>query len=145
MISKVRDYIRQAINSVDSDLKEINQAFELDVPENLTNNSYFIKYDITSVENYQQHIQNSIALTTTFYFDALRDSITAYDDAMDTVNQITLKAISIPNIEAYSTTDDNKIISVNSISQTGESLDGNSRQIVITAEFEMGINQAICN
>lgn len=145
MISKVRDYINQSIKSVDSDLKEIEQAFELDVPENLTNNSYYTKYDITSVENYQQHISNTVSLTTAFYFDALRDSVGAYDNAMNLVNQITLKAIGILNIEAFSNTDENKIISVNSISQIGESLEGNSRQIVITAEFEMIINQAICN
>ena len=145
MISKVRTYIKSAIANVDSDLREINSAFDLDVPENITNDSYFIKYDVTSIEEGQGIIDNNIALSIKFYFDALRDGINAYDDAMDKVNLILLNASNIKNIEAFSLTDDNKIYKVYPLSQVAESLPENSRQIVIIAEFEMGINQAICN
>ena len=83
-------------------------------------------------------------MTVKYYFDAPRGNLQTFDNAMDNVNAIMLASISKTNIESYSITDDNKIYKVQSISQVGETLDGNSRQIVVTSEFEMGINQAIC-
>ena len=144
MISKVRNYIINSINAIDSDLKQIDQFYESDIPEGLSNGSYFIDYEISTIEQSQQMITNNVALTVKFYFDAYRDRTVAYDSAMDKVNLISLYAANTQNIEAYSSTDETKIINVKPISQTSEILTDNSRQIVITASFEMIINQTTC-
>ena len=146
MISKVRTYINQAIASVDSNLVELNEFYtnDVNVPENHSKGCYIITYAIPSMEQLQSFVSQSITVDATFYFDTYRSKTNAFDNAMEKVNNIIIAAINKKTIEQFSTSDENKILNVIPLSQSVDTGIDNTRQVVITASFEMKINTTIC-
>lgn len=146
ILSKVRDYFRGAIAAIDSDLDEWTEPFDgEEIPETLSDNTYWIKYDVVSSVEMQTDVNETINVDIKFHFKAFRDGLNAYDDAMDFVNSVRIKALSSSYLEAFKITDGNPIYKVSSISQIGEFLETNEKQIIITATFECDIIQARCN
>lgn len=144
ILSKVRTYIENSIKSVDSKFKLIDSPFNIDVSENKFDKSYHIKYDVVSTDQYDTHVKDSITAEVTLSFKSFKDGIDKYDYAMDLVNDIRMKCISISNIESYKNTDTNMILSCNSLSQIGEQLPNNNKQIIIVLTLELSVNQSIC-
>lgn len=145
ILSKVRSYINANIAEIDSDMVEWDSPFNSDnIPETLADRAYFIKYDVTSTAENNAWIDDSITAEVKFFFKAFNSEIEAYDEAMDKVNSIRINCISLESIEAYKSLDDNPINKVFSLSQTGENLQGNERQIIITMRLEIGLTQGVC-
>jgi len=143
-LSKVRAYIESKIKDVDSKFKRVESPFNIDVAENIADKSYFIKYDVTSSEQMQTSIKDSIYVECQFSFKSFRHGIDKYDYAMDLVNTIRMKCINIKELVEFDDTDQNKIISCETISQNGEQLPNNNKIIIINLTLELNINQAIC-
>jgi len=145
ILSKVRDYVKTQISAIDSNLVEWGSPFDSsNIPETLADRAYFIKYDVASTSESQTTISDRIDVEVQFFFKGFRDELNEYDDAMDKVNTIRIKCISISSIEAFKSTDENPIYEVISTSQLGEMLSSNERQIIITLNLVIGLNQVYC-
>ena len=144
ILSKVRSYIESKIKEVDRSFKAVDTPFDIDVAENNADKSYYIKYNVVSTEQLNTHVKDSIDAEVTFSFKAFRDNTNKYDDVMNLVNTIRMKCINITEIQEYSDVDQNKIMSCLSVSQIGEQLPNNNKQIIITLSLEFSVNQSIC-
>jgi hypothetical protein len=145
MISKVRTYFQNIIASIDSDFKEWSSPFDTeDIPETIADKLYFIKYDVTSIEEGNTHIDNNIDVTIQFFFKTFNDRIGKYDSSMDLVNSVMLDSVNIHNIEAFKAAYDNPIYRVIASSITADSIDTNDNQLIITLELNCGILQSKC-
>jgi len=144
-ISKIRTYLKNMVTIVDSTMKEWTNPFSnVDLPEPMVNNAYWIKYDVVSTVDSQAYFTDTINVQMQFYFKSFNDQLADYDSAMDKVNNIKREAVSAANIEAFKSTDSYPIIRVNSVSQTGEEFADNTKRIIIELNLEMDIIQTSC-
>ena len=144
-ISKVRDYIESTIADIDSTFKRLDSPIDAgDTAETRANKSYSIKYDLATSESDQQTIGDSVEANIQFLFKGFRNEIGVYDSSFETVDDIRLKLLNKKNIQAFASTDGNPIAAVTSNSMTGEVLETNERQILITLSVNFLIYQTIC-
>jgi hypothetical protein len=145
IISKVRDYFRAQILAIDSDFYEWDNPFDSDnIPETLADKAYFLKYSIDSVTEQSDIIEQNVSVDIEFFYKTYNSRVETYDNAMNQVNAIMLKAILVQTIETFHSTDDNPIFRVEFNSQVPTQLDSNDNQLKISLSFTCGINLGKC-
>jgi len=145
LISKVRKYIADSITSVDSDFRQHRDAFnDENIASTNINKSFHIAYSIPSIASDQATFNNSVTAEIKFFFKGQRDTIETFDNAMDTVSQISMKLASLTNIAAFRSTDMLPIQTCVPVSQVPEQLNNNDNSLIITLSLEMNIVQSSC-
>lgn len=143
--SNVRAYFADIINDVDPNFTEWGSPFDSDnIPESLANRAYWLKYDITNTQEVSSFIEDTINVEIKFFFKLYREENRGYDHYMNLCNTIRINSINIKNIQSFRSSTWNSLFKVMALSQTGEQLTSNDKQLIITLTFEVGINQTIC-
>lgn len=144
-LSKIRTYLKNQIATVDSNMVEWPHPFNVDtLPDSLFDDAYWIKYDVTSSDDSQVYIVDSVTVQAHFCFHSFNDHVADYDAAMDKVNNIKLEAISKSNIEAFSGTDNYPIQRVIPLSQNAIETVDNEKKIIIELNLEIQLVQTSC-
>jgi hypothetical protein len=104
MIKEIRDYFREAILSVDSDLVENPSAFlDSDIGESLIDRSFQIEINglVKTVRN--ANIERSISAKVTIFGHGYRDQISNYDELLDKAICIEDEITNIQNLSKVAT------------------------------------------
>ena len=140
-LSKVRDYVR----SVATDFNEWKDAFNRDnIPSSIKNKAYYCSYELSSNDDRGDYEENLLRVSIEVFFKGHKNAQEALDNAMDSVNILSLNLCSLASINAYRATDDFPIQSVVRLSQVPSPINTNDNQILITLELEMKIIQTLC-
>lgn len=95
MIADIRDYFRQVINEVDSDLKEHDEALSSDkISDTILENTYFLKIGDIQSSRLDTTIESLLTVTLDFWKNGYNKPVENYDEAY-------CKAIDIQALSMY--------------------------------------------
>ncbi len=122
--------------------KEWKDGFNRDnIPKSVLNKSYFMSYEINTVENGTQ-MEDNISITLEHFFKGYRNPQDAIDNAMELCNSIRLEILDPQTIASFSEV---TILGIDSVSQIPEPLNAsNDNSIIVTTSFSLRLIQINC-
>jgi hypothetical protein len=144
-LSKIRTYINNQVKKVSSDFKEHKDAFN---DENIAgtrfNKAFHVSYDAPSIIEVELTAEMDMSVTLQLFFKGGRDTISTYDDAMDTMWNVLREVASRRNLNDFRATDNYPIQSASPNSIVVEPLENNDNSMVVTLNLTMKVITTIC-
>ena len=135
MITNIRDYFRQVINEVDSDLKEHNEALTSDdIADTVLENTYFIRIGDLASKRIDSTIEGTFSVNIELWKNGYNKPIENYDNAY--CKAIDIQALSMKQ-DRISQTD--FIKSVESTGIETNTIDTNDNLYKFTIQFTVRI------
>lgn len=145
MISRVRTYIKNTIESIDPDFREWKDAFNNEnIPSNIYDKSYHFIYSILTITREQSLVDYSVSGELNIFFKTDRSPQDDFDDAMDLAEQVGLKASNIADLYSFESGEDNPIYYANMDSIDSSFPTSNDNRVIVTIQFTFNIKRAIC-
>lgn len=145
MISKIRTYIKNQVSSYDSTYQHWDDGFNRDnIPSTILDKSYFISYQVPSVDQSQAFHEYSVEVSIEFFHKGFRNITQAIDTYSDNAILISDNILSVSNIEAFRLTDDFPIQSVGLNSMAIDNIQSNDNSFIITLDFNFLLIRGNC-
>ena len=135
MISEIREYFRNVVNIVDSDLKELDQVFvDTTIGNTRLDNTYYLEIGEMSIEEIDSQLQGEISVVVKLYKHGYNDLVTNFDETY-------CKAINVHTTAQVFTRSKNGdyIRSVEASSIVPEPIDSDENSMSFTINFSVKV------
>lgn len=145
IISKVRTYIADTVTTYDNKYRQWTDAFNIEnIPTSIKTKQFHIAFGPVDIDTVDLIQNETVLATVNFFFDSKKNSIDAYDNAIDTVNEIKNNLVNVANVQAFRTTDNYPIQGCVATTLNGDFVNSNDNSIVVTLELSLSVIEYTC-